>query len=112
MLLAVGCRDNRPLVDSGSVVSTCPVDYATSVPSGKVNCSMNLESVLGESTQHCVVKRNVRLANRKGGTMSVNFEVTVTQRAVLCVHKGLWLRLYDRVHSRWKRQNHQRQEMY
>ena len=32
VLLAVGCRDDRPIVDSGSVVSTCPVDYATSVP--------------------------------------------------------------------------------
>ena len=32
VLFAVGCRDDRPLVDTGSVVSTCPVDYATSVP--------------------------------------------------------------------------------
>ena len=31
-LSAVGCRDDRPIVDSGSVVYTCPVDYATSVP--------------------------------------------------------------------------------
>ena len=29
---AVGCRDDRPIVDSGSVVTTCPVDCATSVP--------------------------------------------------------------------------------
>ena len=28
-LFAVGCGDDRPIVDSGSVVSTCPVDYAT-----------------------------------------------------------------------------------
>ena len=27
VLFAVGCRDDRPIVDSGSVVSTCPVDY-------------------------------------------------------------------------------------
>ena len=32
VFFAVGCRDERPIVDSGSVVSTCPVDYATSVP--------------------------------------------------------------------------------
>ena len=32
VLFAVGCRDYPPMVDSGSVVSTCPVDYATSVP--------------------------------------------------------------------------------
>ena len=29
VLFAVGCRDDRPIVDPGSVVSTCPVDYAT-----------------------------------------------------------------------------------
>ena len=32
VLFAVGCRDDRPIVDSGSVLTTCPVDYATSVP--------------------------------------------------------------------------------
>ena len=35
VLFAVGCRDDRPIVDSGSVVSTCPVDYVTSVPTEK-----------------------------------------------------------------------------
>ena len=29
VLFAVGCRDDRPIVDSGSVVSTCLVDFAT-----------------------------------------------------------------------------------
>ena len=28
VLFADGYRDDRPIVDSGSVVSTCPVDYA------------------------------------------------------------------------------------
>ena len=37
VLFAVRCRDDRPIVDSGSVVSTCPVDYATSVPTEKYN---------------------------------------------------------------------------
>ena len=32
VLFAVGCRGDRPIVDSGSLVSTCPVDYATPVP--------------------------------------------------------------------------------
>ena len=45
VLFAVGCRDDRPIVDSGSVVSTCPVDYATSVPTEKVQYSTNLECV-------------------------------------------------------------------
>ena len=47
VFLAVGCRDDRPIVDSGSVVSTCPVDYSMSVPTEKVHSNMNLESVLG-----------------------------------------------------------------
>ena len=45
VLFAVGCRDDRPIVASGSVESTCPVDYATSVPTEKVNYSVNLECV-------------------------------------------------------------------
>ena len=79
VLFAVGCRDDRPIVDSGSVVSTCPVDYATSVPTEKVHYSMNLESVLGESLQHYGIKRNVLFTNKTGSTMNVNFEVTDTK---------------------------------
>ena len=88
VFFAVGCRDDRLIVDSGSVVSTCPVDYATSVPTEKVQYSMNLESVLGESLQHYGIKRNVLFTNRTGSTMNVNFEVTYTKRAILFVHKG------------------------
>ena len=58
---AVGCRDDRPHVDSGSVVSTCPVDYAASVPTERVHYSMNLESESGESLQHYGIKRDVLL---------------------------------------------------
>ena len=61
VLFAVGCRDDRPQVDSGSVVSTCPVDYAASVPTERVHYSMNLESELGESLQHYGIKRDVLL---------------------------------------------------
>ena len=50
MRLAVGCRDDRPIVDSGSVVSTCPVDYAMSVPKKKVNYFANFVCVLTRST--------------------------------------------------------------
>ena len=77
------CRDERPIVDSGSVVSTCPADHATSVPTEKVHCSTNLESVLCESLQHCCIKRNVPFTNRVGSTMNVKFEVTDTKRAIL-----------------------------
>ena len=76
VLFAVGCRDDRPIVESGSVVSTCPVNYATSVPTEKVHYSMNLERVLGESLQHYGIKRNVPFTCRTGSTMNVNFEVT------------------------------------
>ena len=88
VLFAVGCRDDRPIVDSGSVVSTCPVDYATSFPTEKVQYSMNLESELGESLQHYGIKRSVPFTNRPGSSMNVNFEVTDTKRAALSVHKG------------------------
>ena len=83
VLFAVGYRDDRPIVDSGSVVSMCPVDYAMSVPTEKVQYSMNLESVLGESLQHFGIKRNVPFNNRSGSSMNVNFEVTYTKRAIL-----------------------------
>ena len=77
VLFAFGCRDDRPIVDSGSVVSTCPVDYAASVPTEKVQYSMNLESVLGESLQHYGIKRNVPFTNRtsilKSMTRNVQF---------------------------------------
>ena len=69
-------------------MSTCPVDYARSVPIEKVQCSMNLESVLGESLQHYGIKRNVLFTNRPGSTMNVNFDVTDTKRAILSAHKG------------------------
>ena len=56
LLFAVGCRDDRPIVDSGSVVSTCPVDHATSVPTEKVQygriwrvCWVNLCNITASS---------------------------------------------------------------
>ena len=79
---------DRPIDDSGSVVSTCPVEYATSVPTEKFHFSMNLESVLGESLQQYGIKRNVLFTNRTGSTVNVTFEVTDTKRAILSVHKG------------------------
>ena len=103
-LIAVDCRDDRPIADSGSVVSTCPADFATSVPTEKARYSMNLESVLGESLQHYGIKRNVHFTNRPG-TVNVNFEVTDTKGAILSVHKGLRQRLDDRVYSKWKEQD-------
>ena len=55
VLFAIGCRDDRPIVDCGSVVSTWIVRRQFQQ---KVHYSMNLESVLGESLQHYGIKRN------------------------------------------------------
>ena len=66
----------------------CPVDYATSVPTEKVQNSMNLETVLGEPLQHHGIKRDVLFTNRSGSSMNVNFEVTDTKRAIMSAHKG------------------------
>ena len=93
MLLAVGCRDDRPIIASGSVVSTCPVEFSTSVPTDKVNCGMNLESVLGES---CITVESSAMffsPTEKGNTMSVNFLKSLTKmRSSVCA-PGLWQRL-------------------
>ena len=59
-----------------------------SVPTGKVGHNMTLESVLGDSIQQYVITRNVPFTDRTGGTMSDNFYVTDTKRAVLSVHKS------------------------
>ena len=64
------------------------MDYATSVPTEKVNYSLILESVLGESSQHYGIKRNVLVTSRTYSTMNVNFEVTDRKRSILSVHKG------------------------
>ena len=85
VLFAVGCRDDRPIVDSGSVVSTlCNVSTDRESP---LRCEFG-ESVLGESLKHDDIKRNGLFTSRIGRTMNVNFEVTDTNRAILSVHKG------------------------
>ena len=48
---------------------------ATSVPTEKVQYSMNLESVLGEYLQHHGIK-NVLFPKKSGTSMNVNVEVT------------------------------------
>ena len=91
MLFAVGCRDVRPIVDSRNVVSTCPVDYATSVPTEKVNYSVIPESVLPWTS----------------------ILMSLTQKwAILSAHTGCG-NGDDRVPSRWKGWNRQwQEEMY
>ena len=66
----------------------CP--RAQWVPTGKLNCSSNLESALGESLKHCGIKLSVLFTQRTGSTMNVNLEVIVTdtKRAILSVSKA------------------------
>ena len=84
VLFDIGCRDGRPIVDSGSVMSTCPVNYAMSVTAEKVHHNMKLESVLRESLQHYVIKRNVPFTNRTGSTMNVSLR-SLTQNVQFCL---------------------------
>ena len=89
VLFAVGCRDDRPVVDSWKCcvhVSSGPC-YVDSNRK-KVQYRLNLESALGESLHHYGIKRNVLFTNRSGSSMNVNFEVTDTKRAILSVHTG------------------------
>ena len=79
VLFAVGCRDDRPIVDCGSVVSTCPVDYATPAPTEKVHHSENLES---ESLQHYGIKRNVPSTDRTGTSETDHGEHTRIRHCV------------------------------
>ena len=71
VLFAVGRRDDRPIVDSGSVVSTCPMDYATSVPTEKVHYSMNF-GVCGWVNRCNVTASSVmfHFTNRTGSNMN------------------------------------------
>ena len=86
-LFAVGCRDDRPNVDSGALCPRARWIMRHRFPQ-KVHYSMNSESVLGETLQHCGIKRNVLFTNRTCSTMNVDFEVTDTKRAILSAHKG------------------------
>ena len=80
-------RHDRPSVDSRSVVSTCPVHRATSVPTETPlkfefgMCWVNLCNI----TASCVM---FPFTNKFGSTMNVNFDVTERKRAILSVHEG------------------------
>ena len=88
MLFVVGCRDDRPIVDSGRAVSTCPVDYATSVPTEKSTiqyefgvCSVNLFNITASSVMFF---SPTELAAPRTSILR-----SLTQkRAILSVHKG------------------------
>ena len=88
VLFAVGCRDDRPIVDCGCVVSTCP--------SGSCDVGSDRESAIQNEFGVCWVNLcNITAStvmflspDRSGSSMNVNFEVTDAKRAILSVHKG------------------------
>ena len=65
-------------------MSTCPVDYVTSIPTEKVQYSMNLESVWSESLQHYGIKRNVPFTNRSCSSMNVK-KKSLTRNVQFCL---------------------------
>ena len=59
-------RSFKPMIDSGSVVSTCPPWYAPGVATKKTKYHLNLESVLGEKLKHYGFKEGVAYKNGLG----------------------------------------------
>ena len=57
VLFAVGCRDDRPIVDSWKCYVHMSSGLCNVGSDRKMQSSMNLESVLGESLQHYGIKR-------------------------------------------------------
>jgi len=56
-------RSFKPMIDSGSVVSTCPPWYAPGVATKETKYHLNLESVLGEKLKHYGFKEGVAYKN-------------------------------------------------
>ena len=84
VLFAIGCRHGRPYVDSGSVVSTCPVDYATSVPTEKVNYSLKLITSRGPLDEPW------RVSNQSASVCTFKTSSVCTSNMSTCVHEHMW----------------------
>jgi hypothetical protein len=78
----------KPMVDSGSVVSTCPSWYAPGVETVQTDYSLNLESVLGEKLKHYGFKHGVNYKNKSGESLEAGYEVTDSTRPILSVKKS------------------------
>ena len=88
VVATVSRKDTKPMVDSGSVVSTCPKDYDPTTPCVDTAYKINLVSVLGEKLTHYGYKDGVQYRNSKGNEMRVGYEVTDSTRPILSVQKS------------------------
>jgi len=80
--------DAKPMVDSGSFVSTCPPHYNAGIQMQPIQQALKLESVLGDELSHYGFKQST-FYNSSGETMNVGFEVTDSTRPILSVRKGV-----------------------
>ena len=76
--------DDRPIVDSTSVVSICPNKFASEVRVVDPEQLLNMLIVLGELLRHSGTRRGVKF-RADGSETRVNFEVTEATRPIVSV---------------------------
>ena len=77
-ILSTAQTDDRPMVHSGSVVSTCPKTFASEVQSLDPAQKLNLLSVLGNPLRHYGTRRDFKFQASDGSEMHVNFGCNTT----------------------------------
>ena len=81
-------RSFKPMIDSGSGVSTCPPWYAPGVAAKETKYHLNLKSALGEKLKHYGRKEGVAYKNDRGEEMKVGYEVADSARPILSVQRS------------------------
>jgi hypothetical protein len=81
-------RSMKFLVDSGSIIDTCPEEFDPSTETRPPNRCWDIETVTGGSLKHYGFKPNVYLRTKQGIPMKVGFGVTDAKRPILSVKKG------------------------
>ena len=82
-------QDDRPIIDSGAIVSTCPTKYMEWYPLEVPRKPVRLQSVLGDPLTHYGTRTGVQFkAKDSQEGIAVNFEVTDATRAILSVKTG------------------------
>ena len=79
--------DDRPIVDSTSVVSIFPNKFASEVRVVDPEQLLNMLIVLGELLRHSGTRRGVKF-RADGSETRVNFEVTEATRPIVSVKQG------------------------
>jgi len=78
-------KAQKPMVDSGAIVSCCPPTYAEHAKITEPNRRLRLKTVLNEDIQHTGTRPDVKYTNEKGLEMHAEFQVTDCTRPVLSV---------------------------